>query len=122
MFYSTMLEAGKKKAIGVAVSDDGFRWDKRGVCLRPDEEEGSLDGGGCARSTVVRNAVFANGVWEESEGWTMFYEGVSTVDGKHRIMMAQSTDGMNWTKESEGWTMFYEGVSTVDGKHRIMMT
>lgn len=97
MFYSTMLKATKEKAIGVAVSEDGFRWFKRGVALRPDTD--MMDDGGCARCTVVRKAHYNdNGVWESSDGWYMLYEGVSSNDGKHRVMAAESNDLRNWTK------------------------
>ena len=98
MYYSTMLKDCKTKAIGCAVSEDGFRWFKRGTCLRPDEE--GMDAGGCARCTVIRNANF-NGeksIWEDAPGWTMYYEGVNPEDGKHRVMAAESADGRNWEK------------------------
>lgn len=97
MFYSTMLKATKEKAIGVAVSEDGFRWFKRGVALRPDAD--MMDDGGCARCTVVRKAHYNdNGVWESTDGWYMLYEGVSSNDGKHRVMAAESNDLREWTK------------------------
>ena len=98
MYYSTMLKDCKTKAIGCAVSEDGFRWLKRGTCLRPDED--GMDAGGCARCTVVRNQVFDEDrdIWDDAAGWTMYYEGVSKEDGKHRVMAAESDDGRNWTK------------------------
>jgi predicted GH43/DUF377 family glycosyl hydrolase len=97
MFYSTMVKATKEKAIGVAVSEDGFKWEKRGITIRPDAD--SLDDAGCARCSVVRKATFSdeNG-WEDAEGWLMLYEGVSSEDGKHRVMAAESQDLRNWTK------------------------
>jgi len=99
MYYSTMLKETKEKLIGVAVSDDGFRWFKRGLCLQPSAD--SFDDGGCARCNVIRNAVFdeEKGEWEETKGWTMFYEGVSKKDGKHRILTAESFDGRKWEKK-----------------------
>jgi predicted GH43/DUF377 family glycosyl hydrolase len=90
MYYSTMLKDCKSKAIALAVSDDGFRWFKRGICLRPDVNADSLDNGGCARCNIVRKA--------DTEGWLMFYEGVSKKDGKHRILVAESNDGFDWYK------------------------
>ena len=98
MYYSTMLKDCKTKAIGCAVSEDGFRWFKRGTCLRPDEE--GLDADGCARCTVIRKANFNEDkeIWENAPGWTMYYEGVSPEDGKHRVMAAESADGRNWEK------------------------
>ena len=95
MYYSTMLRDSKEKCIAYAKSEDGFRWFKQGVCLRPDEEE--LDAGGCARCAVVKDAEFDGKSWHEKDSWTMYYEGVSK-DGKHRIMKAESVNGSTWTK------------------------
>ena len=99
MYYSTMLVDNKQKCIGAAVSNDGFRWVKKGICLTPDE--GTLDDGGCARVCVSRNAAYDENVmsWTEASGFTMFYEGVSSDDNKHRIMKATSADGFTWKKE-----------------------
>mmetsp|Transcript_12177 Transcript_12177/g.22815 ORF Transcript_12177/g.22815 Transcript_12177/m.22815 type:complete len:458 (-) Transcript_12177:85-1458(-) len=97
MFYSTMLKATKEKVIGVAVSDDGFRWFKRGISLKPDAD--GMDNGGCARCSVIRKAIYTDdGTWENDKGWYMFYEGVSLEDGKHRIMAAESDDLRKWKK------------------------
>jgi sucrose-6-phosphate hydrolase SacC (GH32 family) len=98
MYYSTMTKDDKEKSIGYAVSLDGFRWEKRGICLRP--EEGSMDAGGCARCNVFLNAEFdeETSTWKDAEGYKMLYEGASKEDNKHRIMMAESSDGRKWTK------------------------
>lgn len=98
MYYSTMTKEDKQKSIACAVSPDGFRWFKRGLCLEP--EEGTLDAGGIARCNVARNSVFneETGTWDFLNGYTMYYEGVSPEDNKHRIMMAKSEDGRKWTK------------------------
>ena len=98
MYYSTMLKDTKEKAIGYAVSVNGFNWAKRGIVLSP--TPGTLDGAGCARCTVVKKAkVNEEGFWEEEKnGWIMFYEGVSSEDGKHRIMAAESDNLKNWNK------------------------
>ena len=97
MFYSTMLKDTKEKAIGMAVSYNGFAWTKRGIVLEP---SGPLDGAGCARSNVIRKATLnEEGLWEEEgNGWIMFYEGVSSEDGKHRILAAESDDLKTWNK------------------------
>jgi hypothetical protein len=99
MYYSTMTKLDKQKSIACAVSSDGFRWDKRGLCLEP--TEGSMDADGCARCTVIRNAAYNDetATWKDIDGYTMYYEGVSKEDGKHRIMMAQGMDGRKWTKQ-----------------------
>jgi len=97
MYYSTMTKETKEKCIACAISPDGFRWTKKGICTRPSDE----DDGGCARCNVLPKASF-----EEKEGWSftddgyiMFYEGVSKKDNKHRIMMAESDDGFEWRKK-----------------------
>jgi hypothetical protein len=104
MYYSTMTKEEKQKCLGVAVSSDGFRWYKRGICLEPsskDNAEDSLDDGSVARCNVVRNAVFSDldGTWSDAPGYTMFYEGSSSLDNKHRIFKATSPDGRKWTKK-----------------------
>ena len=96
MFYSTMLKENKQKCISYATSQDGFRWVKEGVCLTPDES--GLDAGGCARCTVLRDAEWDGSNWKELSTWTMYYEGVSKDDNKHRVMMAKSRDGKTWEK------------------------
>mmetsp|Transcript_9056 Transcript_9056/g.20730 ORF Transcript_9056/g.20730 Transcript_9056/m.20730 type:complete len:486 (-) Transcript_9056:609-2066(-) len=101
MYYSTMTKDDKQKCLGVAVSADGFRWYKRGLCLTPSDDPGALDHGGVARCSVTRNAVFSDldGTWADAPGYTMLYEGVSGTDNKHRILRATSPDGRVWTKE-----------------------
>eukprot|EP00581_Thalassiosira_minuscula_P010726 CAMPEP_0183727494 /NCGR_PEP_ID=MMETSP0737-20130205/25737_1 /TAXON_ID=385413 /ORGANISM="Thalassiosira miniscula, Strain CCMP1093" /LENGTH=451 /DNA_ID=CAMNT_0025959145 /DNA_START=121 /DNA_END=1476 /DNA_ORIENTATION=+ len=97
MYYSTMLKDTKEKAIACGVSYSGFAWSKRGIVLKP---SGPLDGAGCARCNVIKKASLnADGLWEEgANGWIMFYEGVSSEDGKHRILAAESDDLKSWNK------------------------
>lgn len=97
MYYSTMLKDTKEKAIGYAVSNDGFKWSKKGIILRSSLP---LDGAGCARCNVIKKSTLnADGLWdEEGLGWVMFYEGVSISDGKHRILAAESDDLLSWKK------------------------
>ena len=97
MYYSTMLKDTKEKCIGMGSSNNGFGlWTKEGIILRP---SGPLDGGGCARANVIRKATLnEEGFWEEEKGWMMFYEGVSSEDGKHRILAAESDDLKTWNK------------------------
>jgi hypothetical protein len=101
MYYSTMTKNDKEKAIAVAVSSDGFRWFKRGLCLQPSPDENSMDDGGCARCHIVRNAFFDRDEqqWKDRPGYSMLYEGVSKNDNKHRILKAESMDGRKWTKQ-----------------------
>ena len=99
MYYSTMTKDSKEKCISRALSADGFRWVKKGICLKPGDA-GTLDDSGCARCCVVANADYNadTGTWKTSKGWTMYYEGVSAEDKKHRILQATSPDGAKWTK------------------------
>lgn len=106
MYYSTMTKQDKQKCIGVAVSSDGFRWYKRGICLEPspttdDKEDGLDDDAGVARCNVFRNASFneLDQTWSDAPGYTMLYEGVSSFDNKHRIFKATSSNGRVWAKE-----------------------
>jgi hypothetical protein len=99
MYYSTMTKVEKKKCIAYAISEDGFRFYKRGMCIEPDAD--GLDAGGCARCTVVRDATYDvdSATWkQDATGWTMYYEGVSLDDKKHRILKATSKDLATWTK------------------------
>lgn len=98
MYYSTMRKSDKEKCIAIAESADGFRWFKKGICVEPDET--GLDAGGCARCSVIPNAEYdeESSTWRNAKGWTMYYEGVSKEDNKHRIMMAESMDGETWRK------------------------
>lgn len=106
MYYSTMTKQAKQKCLAVATSPDGFRWFKKGLCLRPDTTKAdSLDVNGCARCCVLRDATYneETGQWQEdqenaSASWTMYYEGVA-ADNKHRILTAVSSDGIHWTKK-----------------------
>ncbi|KAL7529758.1 hypothetical protein ACHAWF_003103 [Thalassiosira exigua] len=97
MYYSTMLKETKEKAVGCAVSFNGFAWSKEGIVIKP---SGPMDGAGCARCNVIRKATLnEEGLWEEEgQGWIMFYEGVSSEDGKHRILSAESDDLKSWKK------------------------
>jgi len=87
MHYSTLTES-KQKCIHYATSEDGFRWEKRGTCITPDQE---YDDNGVARSHVMYD--------DEKKLFVMFYDGVSSKDNKHRICAAVSEDGVgNWRK------------------------
>jgi predicted GH43/DUF377 family glycosyl hydrolase len=137
MYYSTMTRDTKEKAIGYAVSSDGFRWEKKGICLRPSpstETEESFDVRGCARCCVIQDAAFDQSrlQWKTiPNSWRMYYEGVD-CDNVHRILMAHSTDGRTWKKRGvaldvgDGWDA--EGVGSPhcvrldDGSSRMYYT
>jgi hypothetical protein len=136
MYYSTMTKDSKEKCIARGVSPDGFRWYKKGICLRPDNGEG-LDAGGIARCCVFRDAEYDEytNAWTEKYSWTMYYEGVSPNDNKHRVMVATSRDSKTWTKQgvaldvgadSDAWDFGGVGAPHVlrmdDGSSRMYYT
>lgn len=108
MYYSAMLKDTKEKCIAYATSADGFRWKKQGVCLRPGDEH---DKAGCARCCVFQEASYdpATSTWTKESDWKMLYEGVSPEDGKHRILLAVSKDGINWSKKGVALDVGAEG-------------
>jgi hypothetical protein len=133
MYYSTMTKDTKEKCIAYAESEDGFRWTKQGLCMRP--EKSGLDAGGVARCCVVRDAIYNKGEWLETDSWTMYYEGISPSDNKHRIMVATSQNGKNWKKgglaldvgqEADSWDVDGVGSPHVlrldDGSQRMYYT
>jgi hypothetical protein len=102
MYYSTMTKETKQKIIAYAVSEDGFRWYKRGPCIEPTASSDSPDGNGCSRCCVYADATYNTDtmqwVTNTPNTWTMYYEGTSTLDNKHRICVAKSTNGIQWEK------------------------
>lgn len=99
MFYSTMTKDDKLKQIAYAISEDGIRWFKKGLCLSPSSEHES---GGVARCTVVKHALYDEdtNTWTDHPTirWLMLYEGVNASDNRHRILAATSDDARNWNK------------------------
>ena len=58
-------------------------------------------------NVVRRETLHNNGQWENEEEenemdssskWIMFYEGVSSKDGKHRVLMTESDDLQIWNE------------------------
>lgn len=134
MYYSSMRKDTKEKCIVRAISEEGFRWIKTGIVLAPDED--GLDSAGCARACVLPNAKYnpETQTWKSTVGWTMYYDGASKIDKKHRIMKAESSDGKTWDKigvvldvgEPSSWD--HRGVSSAhvirldDGAERMYYT
>jgi predicted GH43/DUF377 family glycosyl hydrolase len=88
MYYHTRAKAGFVAML--AVSEDGFRWRKRGAILRGGEK-GAFDEDGVATRTVFRH----------QGRWLMLYEGV--MPGLYRGMgLAESADGLTWKKVKGG--------------------
>lgn len=113
MWYSTMTK-DKRKCLAFATSEDGFRWKKLGFCLEPDAD--GPDAAGCARCCVVRDASFDEEEgWKDLSGWKMYYEGVSPIDNKHRIMIAESSNGKSWVKKGLAFDVGAEDAFDVAG-------
>lgn len=87
LYYHT-LDPRRGFCVGVAVSDDGLRWQKRGEILGPGAK-GAFDEQGAATRTVVRH----------QGRWLMFYEGVGQ-GGYRSIGLAVSDDGLGWRREA----------------------
>lgn len=93
MSYHTRESGGPKGfgffSAGIAVSDDGKSWEKKGKVLSCGEP-GTWDEGGVS----VRHIIHHNGQY------LMFYEG-SNYKFEFSIGLAVSDDGMVWTKDIE---------------------
>ena len=110
MYYSTMTKETKQKIIAYAVSEDGFRWFKRGPCIMPTTSDPeNHDGNGCSRCCVYQDATYnvdtRQWVTNTPNTWTMYYEGTSSHDNKHRICVAKSSNGLQWEKINNGHNM-----------------
>jgi hypothetical protein len=86
LYYHT-LNPERGFLVGLAVSNDGFRWEKVGQILAAGES-GSFDDKGIG----TRNVLKINGQY------IMFYEGVNS-SGYHSIGLAISEDGIHWQKQ-----------------------
>lgn len=86
MYYHT-LNPERLFLVGLAVSQDGFQWEKVGQILGPGEP-GSFD----ERGIGTRHVLKIDGQY------LMFYEGVNQ-SGYHSIGLAISADGINWEKQ-----------------------
>ncbi|MGF1487358.1 MAG: hypothetical protein ACFBSE_09635 [Prochloraceae cyanobacterium] len=87
MYYHTLNPKTRQFFVGLAVSDDGFRWTKIGKILSPGSE-GSFDERGVGTRHVIK----------QNSQYLMFYEGVNNTS-YFSIGLATSDDGVNWTKQ-----------------------
>jgi len=86
MYYHTLNPAKFIFSVGMAVSEDGFRWEKVGQILGPGQP-GSFDERGLSCRHV-----------HKIEGqYVMFYEGLGA--GGYCIGLALSDDGFKWRKD-----------------------
>jgi len=90
MYYHTLNPAVFSFEIGMAVSEDGFNWKKRGRILTAGAP-GSFDEGGVS----CRHVLKVNGKY------VMFYEGMDK-QAYYCIGLAVSDDGITWKKDDSG--------------------
>jgi predicted GH43/DUF377 family glycosyl hydrolase len=90
MYYHTLNPAKFTFQIGMAVSDDGFRWKKVGKILPPGKP-GSFD----EKGVSCRHVLKIDGQY------VMFYEGMD-AEAYYCIGIAISDDGINWRKDDAG--------------------
>ncbi|MFP4246306.1 MAG: glycosyl hydrolase [Halochromatium sp.] len=85
LYYHSLDPARMVFGVGLAESDDGLHWRKRGQVLGPGEPE-AFDGLGIGTRQVL---------WHDGR-WLMVYEGVA--GSGHSIGLAESDDGVHWTR------------------------
>jgi hypothetical protein len=86
LYYHT-LDPRRGFIVGLATSDDGLHWEKRGEVLGPGEP-GGFDEQGAATRQVLR----------QGDRYLMFYEGVMK-SGHRSIGLAVSEDGRHWQRQ-----------------------
>ena len=86
-YHGVDAETGETR-IGMAMSHDGFAWEKAGMVFGAGPT-GSFDERGVSSCQVVRN--------ETDNGFTMFYEAEDNT-GRTCIGAATSTDGIEWQR------------------------
>lgn len=105
MYYSTYSPIDKKFIVGMALSADGIKWEKRGQVFSgggpsgagdaavdgDTGRKGTFDAMGVSRRSIVKDA--SNKV----APYKMWYEGISK-SGEHAIGIATSLDGENWER------------------------
>lgn len=92
LYYHSFDASQDRFRIGVATSEDGFRWEKKGPVL-DGGPEGAFDAAGVAAPCVVKDF--------DTRQYFMFYEGFG-ADGSRSIGLAVSEDGLTgWKRHSE---------------------
>ena len=90
MYYHTYDPRTKKFTVGLAISQNGVQWKKKGAVFAGGGE-GSFDEMGVTRRQVVK---VKEGVFR------MWYEGISK-SGVHSIGLATSSDGVRWERVAD---------------------
>ncbi|MCE5176577.1 MAG: stalk domain-containing protein [Caldisericales bacterium] len=85
--YYVAVDTKGKMTLGLAESNTGNYWNKKGQILMPTNEL-AFDGFQVGKCSVVR----VNNIFK------MWYEGQSKIDSRWRIGYATSYDGSTWTK------------------------
>ncbi|CAM9775234.1 unnamed protein product [Ectocarpus sp. 8 AP-2014] len=89
MYYHALDPDTNKFRVGMATSQDGLAWEKKGPVF-DGGPEGSFDERGAGRRRIVMH----KGVYH------MVYEGVDK-DGVHALGLATSKDGIKWERHSD---------------------
>jgi len=90
MYYHTLNPAKGGFLIGMAISEDGFHWEKVGQILEPGKQ-GSFDEAGMD----CRHVLKIDGQY------VMFYSGID-ADSCFCVGLALSNDGIKWRKDDMG--------------------
>eukprot|EP00904_Undaria_pinnatifida_P003951 jgi/Undpi1/13557/HiC_scaffold_8.g03216.m1 len=89
MYYHSLDPDTQKFTVGMATSQDGMAWEKKGPVF-DGGPEGAFDEAGAGR----RRIVMLKGVYH------MIYEGVNK-EGVHALGLATSRDGVEWERVSD---------------------
>jgi len=90
MYYQGAAAPGAPASVGMAVSESGFRWEKKGQVFSPGGA-GSFDECGVERPFVLPLPTSKGG------GYVMYYEATDAA-GVRSIGAAKSQDGMRWER------------------------
>ena len=88
IYTGDQADSGVGRAIGLAVSADGFTWYKYANQILTSGTSGSWDDGRVANGQVI---------WDGSQ-WVMYYTGRSATTGFDAVGRATSTDLQTWTR------------------------
>lgn len=94
LYYTAMGAEGLATTIGVATSEDSFKWTKLGQVYLGSGGGAAFDSHGVSRSHLMERD-------SEDEPYTMFYEG-EDARGSHSIGVATSQDGIKWSVGNGG--------------------
>ncbi|GAQ79745.1 hypothetical protein KFL_000370190 [Klebsormidium nitens] len=110
MFYHSLDTNSNTFSIGLARSREGVRWQKLGRVLQPGDAPGAFDERGVAAPHVVPDP--------RGGGYFMAFEMVGG-DGRRRIGVAKSKDGLGSWAKAEGVVFAPSDVTSVWDNHSV---